>query len=493
MQKINFIVCLLVLLVIMLSSCTNSADKENTEEKYNGCINLTMPLTFYSEIPRDLKLVEEALNDITSEKIGVAVDLVALQDSTKRSDIQLMLNEGKHFDLINGWEYGSDFIPLDDLLNKYGRDILEVLTDWELEFGKNDGVQYRLKSRGDSADLGCICVRKDILDKYGISADEVKTWDDFDKLLTFISEREDMYMISPFRTSQNFFTRFATWDTLAASSFVLMDGGQSDKVELLFETDEYEASVKRFYMWRQNGWTPREMDMNDISSADLVAAGKLFSYCAPYKPGIKSQESKRCNMEMEIITFSEPFVVNGTGAGFQWGISSDCEEPEAAMKLLNLLYTDSDAMNLLNYGIEGTHYVLNEEGFACYPDGVDGESCGYNPNIGWQLPNQYLCYIWEGDSPTLWKDMEEFNSAATISNAYGFYFNQESVRGELNAIRKIESQYSSGLARGEYDPSVILPDMIEQMKEAGSDKIIAEIQRQFDEWKNTEKQGEEKT
>lgn len=40
-----------------------------------------------------------------------------------------------------------------------------------------------------------------------------------------------------------------------------------------------------------------------------------------------------------------------------WMISSTTDVPEAAMKFLNLTYTDADVINLLIYGIEGRDYV----------------------------------------------------------------------------------------------------------------------------------------
>lgn len=49
-------------------------------------------------------------------------------------------------------------------------------------------------------------------------------------------------------------------------------------------------------------------------------------------------------------------------------ISSTTDVPEAAMKFLNLTYTDADVINLLIYGIEGRDYVKNDDGTVSYPE-----------------------------------------------------------------------------------------------------------------------------
>ena len=59
-------------------------------------------------------------------------------------------------------------------------------------------------------------------------------------------------------------------------------------------------------------------------------------------------------------------------------------------------------MNLLNWGEEGTDYVVEDEenGIINYPDGVTADNAGYSFNCGWELPNQFIAYKWDGSDPT---------------------------------------------------------------------------------------------
>ena len=53
---------------------------------------------------------------------------------------------------------------------------------------------------------------------------------------------------------------------------------------------------------------------------------------------------------------------------------------------------------------------------------------------------------------------------------------------EIAAVQTVVAQYATSLNCGALDPSKALPEFIAAMKDAGVDTIIAENQRQFDEW-----------
>src|SRR5699024_119062 len=96
----------------------------------------------------------------------------------------------------------------------------------------------------------------------------------------------------------------------------------------------------------------------------------------------------------------------------QWTIPENCEYPEKAMQMLDLMYSDETVMNLLALGIEGEHYQVLDSGLIDYPEGVTGETSGYNLNYGWMFGNQFITYVWNGDSPTIWEETDTFNKDA---------------------------------------------------------------------------------
>ena len=52
----------------------------------------------------------------------------------------------------------------------------------------------------------------------------------------------------------------------------------------------------------------------------------------------------------------DSFITNGSTTGSMIAVSSNSKNKEKSVEFLNLLNTDKELRNLLNYGIEGTHY-----------------------------------------------------------------------------------------------------------------------------------------
>lgn len=61
-------------------------------------------------------------------------------------------------------------------------------------------------------------------------------------------------------------------------------------------------------------------------------------------------------------------ICNGKG----FAISSSCKDIEAAMKYLDYIYSP-EGIRLMNYGIEGVHYVLDEEGNVTWTEEMQAE------------------------------------------------------------------------------------------------------------------------
>ena len=122
-----------------------------------------------------------------------------------------------------------------------------------------------------------------------------------------------------------------------------------------------------------------------------------------------------------------------------------------------------------------THYKL--------PEGVTKrEDTGYAP-IVYPQGNRFLLRIEDGLPADTWQKYEEFNNNSKISPALGFVFNPENVMNEISAIENVYQEFAPSLMVGATDPDEYLPKFLEKLKTAGSETVIAEMQRQYDEWK----------
>ncbi len=113
------------------------------------------------------------------------------------------------------------------------------------------------------------------------------------------------------------------------------------------------------------------------------------------------------------------------------------------MEFLTLLNTDPYLRNLVDKGIEGTHYKKNDDGtIEDLPARIDG----YNMP-SYSLGNHFILDLYKDDPKDKWDKFKEFNaSAVKKSPSLGFKFNSDPVRSELAAITNISKEFlpSSG-------------------------------------------------
>ena len=153
--------------------------------------------------------------------------------------------------------------------------------------------------------------------------------------------------------------------------------------------------------------------------------------------------------------------------------------PEMAVQVYNLAYSDPEFVNLMIYGIEGVNYnkisdteveVIQDSNYA-------------RPLETFTLANQFITWVEEGAYPAdIWDQNQAFCEDATPSELFGFIFDSSNVKNEVANCSAIYEEYKYPLLCGAVDPETTVPELIRRMEEAGSAKIIEEMQRQVDEF-----------
>lgn len=170
-------------------------------------------------------------------------------------------------------------------------------------------------------------------------------------------------------------------------------------------------------------------------------------------------------------------------------INSATEVLEAAMKFLNLTYTDEYVLNTLLYGPEGESYVRVDEHHIKFPDGKKATDAPYTAHLSsGVLGSESLQYQFEDVS---WEDVRlklKENKETKRSPYFGFIFDPSDVITELSAINNVKNQYIPGLICGALDPETDIPEFIKALQDAGSQTLIEKKQEQLDEWLSKQKQ-----
>lgn len=472
------------------SSSSVDVSQENQGEEQKAGEPYTVRLVFsgFGLVPSELKMVEDAISELTEERINARVELMPIESSALAQNLNLMFASDEKVDLFRS--NVSKFVaqgavqPLDELLEEYGQDIKKVVDpDW-LACGIYNGQLYSIPSIRDMAKGVAIVFRKDILDKYGYKVEDIKDFDDLEAMYeTIMAGEPGMDMIGLSSASSPMIN--PVYDPLGDDLGVLLNLGQDDlKVVNWFETEEYMEHVRRMRRWYEKGIIASDEATNTENAVVRVKAGELLSWAGLFKPGFESQSENQTGYEITTWAHSKAVVTSSQINAVVWGMAANCEDPVSAMKLLNLLYYDADVVNLIDWGIEGRHYeaVPGSDVLIRFPEGVDASNSGYNINAGWQFGNQLISKIWETDDPDVYERLEEYNKNALKSKALGFVWNMEPVKNEIVAVNNVKEKYFTALECGSVDPETTVPQFIEELKTAGIDTIVAEKQRQLDEW-----------
>lgn len=489
---------LLLSVSLTLSACGSGENSSNGNKGNTGSNASSAPsgkideltIAFPSTSPKDLQLVEDAINKITEQKIQARVHFMPISGGEWVQQTNLMLTSNEKLDLmfVSGALYNSmvtkeQLIPLDELLDKHGEGIKSAVGDY-LNAAKVNNQIYAIPTVRDMASNYGITMRKDLVDKYSIDTGAIKTLDDLGNVLKTIKDGEGFAPLVPSSPGQTYLDNYLFYDRLGDGIGVLPGYDNGLKVVNLYETQEYKDLLTRLRDWYQQGYIMKDSATTKTTPWELIKSNKGFAYFAGMKPGFAEQESQAAGTPVVGVELLPAVAMTSTVTGAMWGVPVNTKLEDKAVQFLNLMYSDKDIVNLLDWGIEGTHYVKSqgEENVIEYPSGVDATTTGYNMPLGWMFGNQFLSYVMKGNDPAIWAKTEEFNKSAKRSKALGFGFDPTPVKTEYAAVSNVITQYEMPLETGSVDPEKVLPEFISKLKDAGIDKIIAEKQKQLDAW-----------
>ncbi len=494
-------VCALVTLSLALSACEGvppddgvpSTGKDETgspavagEEPYE--IVYAYPV-FESE-PADLRLVQDEINNLIRAKMNATVKLLPINNSAFTNQINLMMSGGEKLDMItmlNNYSYHVSrgaLYPIGELMEENAQGIVDALGEEYYRATQIDGVSYGVPSIRDLAQDNGFVLRKDVVDRHGIDLSRIRTFDDIETIFQIIKEKEPGMVGATNLGNGSILSTYRVNDPLGNDLGVLLNHGLDDlKVVNWFASEQYERILRKLREWHLAGYLLQDAATNPEMNQVVVRSGKAAGWLSAMKPGFEAQESRGVGTEMAAVRTTQAVAKTDTVTNVTMGVTATSRNPAKTLQFMNLLYTDPEIVNLIDWGLEGKHYVKVEgqDNVITFPDGVTSENVGYK-NYSWMHGNQFLSYVFEGDDPDAYKKMDAFNKSAAKSKALGFTFNGDALKNEVAACTAVVEQYRRVLESGEVDIDKMLPEFLRKLEEAGIDKIIAEKQKQLDAW-----------
>ena len=442
-----------------------------------------------SSVQPDQEKVAKAIHDYVADKKGIDLQLEVVPSSSYNNQLNLVMAGSEQVDIALVWGTmvsscvaKGALLPLDDLLDEYGTDIQECLGDY-LQAGKVSGVTYQVPVNRSLFYQGGIVVRTDILEKYGIDPATIKTTDDLDGMFETIHAGEPDMAMMRLEGSGTFV--YADYDPLGDTFGVLLNYGQDDEISDLFSSDKFRAECEKHREWFKKGWIASDILTTTDGAAEQIKAGKLLGFYGTVGPGTAQDKTNQCGRDMTVIPLNTVFSYTTKVNSFGWSLLNNSKNPEAAMQVLDMMYSDPTFLNMLDWGLEGVHYKLKEgsDRIITFADGVDASTSGYFHNWSFAFGDQLIAYFWDGTEEDFPEQVRAMNESAMLSKAMGFAYDVTPVKTEYTAVTNVCDQYLSALAYGCIDIDDNLPKFLKELESAGLQKIIDEKAAQFADWK----------
>ena len=349
-------------------------------------------LTFYNSDLQEDDPWTDPVAEVLTEKTGVKLDTDHPVGEDKER-ISLMIAEQKFPDMIYAkGDAGSlidagVLIDMTDLIEEYGPNIKKMYGDEfdKLKHSEDDPAIYQLSSyqMGGTKyeDSGTAQVQFAVLKENNYEVP--KSLDEFEKMikdyLAAHPKTEDgMDMIGISLSASDWHWMI----TLGNPSGYIAEGAPDNGQWLIDE--DYNATykfaskkVREYFQWLNRMYNEGILDpefatqthddyIAKISSGRVLA---LFDTLWDYQDGEKilkqdgKLEQTYCGLPlgMDENVKVPTLMYQGLATGQGVGITTSCENPEAAIKYLDYICSDEGQV-LVNWGIEGTNYLVDEDG-----------------------------------------------------------------------------------------------------------------------------------
>ncbi|HKM04185.1 MAG TPA: ABC transporter substrate-binding protein [Lachnospiraceae bacterium] len=443
----------------------------------------------------DADAIQDALNVILREKAGAEVEFVGIEFGNWSTQLNLMLTGGENsLDLFSSFWYTSvnnlasngQAIALDDLLASDGQGILDLYNGMEdyLNCGNIKGQVYGIPSIYAWSSENLYLARTEDAEAASIDWNQVHDLDGVTEAMKAMKEvNPDKYYI-PGSTDPYWIPK--SIDYLGDTNYlgVLADPINSTTIENYYESDYFLDLVDHIKEWKKNDlFSPDPLSNNQptLMSINLGIANGTPGYSWDAKTSIKSTSAQN-GIDLSGAAVTKPLATTGDVTTYMWHISPFCKNPDAAMRVLNVLFTDPEAAELVANGLEGLEYTVDENGQMNYPEGKTMADIGWAAASMAYWPNVTLCKTWSFEPEDIYEQMIQKNKTAGKSLALGFQFDSSSVTDQITACANVVAQYYMPIMYGEIkiDPSLV--EFNKQLYAAGLQDIIDAKQEQLDTW-----------
>ncbi|RTE09925.1 extracellular solute-binding protein [Paenibacillus whitsoniae] len=266
---------------------------------------------------------------------------------------------------VNGKEMAGSvkagvFQPLDELLQKYGQNLLKKVPKEAWDNVTYNGKIYAIPEYLSNPSRRAVFIRKDLLDKTGLGVP--KTVDEY---LAVLRKFKEMGVENPYMGRENFKysdTFFGAYDVFPYLSMFEKQGDQI--VPKFFDTENMTKALQTYKTMFDEGLINKEFaTINPTVFKNTILAGKAGMWSMNANEVLQWEAQLKATVptgDIEII--SAPTGPDGKGGHYLYGpvtrayfINKSVKDPAGIIKFFDWMMSD-EAEKFFTFGIEGDTY-----------------------------------------------------------------------------------------------------------------------------------------
>ncbi len=406
-----------------------------------------------------------------------------------------ILYSGNYFDYDSFVEEGI-YLPLNEYFaTEEGQKLYNAYSPAVWARTEREGVTYGYNSRIHPAEMAFLLCNETVMRQYGIEIPEDKiSFYDIGRYLEkadMSQETEDnkSLLLSCNKDALLLMEGYQNLLTVSEGIYFKQNSDGIWTAVNLTEEENFIKLVRKVKEYADKGWYVSSSDSKKttLNGIGLNGVGRYaFNYSIENITAITCYDNKVYNhanmgnntfehVITDVKVLDTRYKCYETFSNMINGIASWSGYKDEALKLMMLVNTEAELSNLLEYGIEGEDYKYENRFVTSLREDLLISAQIVMPALG----NMNLLHsvLHEPDDKLAYS--KEISSNYKACPTFEYDIDMSAYEKQLATINRKTTAYLNELFMKNSDVDRTLADMREELKEAGIDEVIAEINRQM--------------
>ncbi|MBQ8509812.1 MAG: hypothetical protein IJ493_07900 [Clostridia bacterium] len=368
-------------------------------------------------------------------------------------DTQLDIFLMTDYEMLMKYSEKGVLSALDEQLSSSSKLLKSYIHPTILSAGKVGKTTYAILNNQPIGEYTYILLNKELMDKYYYDADNIKSLSDAYDFIIDVGTNDKSY--TP-----------VMGDLSALNVFYFTEDGSESIIGNMLPADAVAGTngapdiLPSVSTWKEYIILQKKLEANKWVGAEEIKEGDKFAVGF-----IKGNAGDIAAYEEDyyINVVQNPQATTENMYNGMFAVSTYTKSLARSMEIITYLNTKSDLRNLFAYGIEGTHYELDDDGL------LKMISDDYNMELAY-TGNMFVAYPPEGADPEIWEYAKAQNLDMVLSPWYKFTWTEEQVDADLQkAVAALSKTFFAGL-------KTQTADTIEEYLNKGWDDVLANSQ-----------------